>query len=477
MPNIARQASFICLVATAGFSILAARIRLPRSNVVVFIDSQHTDSVKNILVLFDQEWDHAQLRRAALLSGNETRFFHEGFDLFSFPSNANLLFFNIFRFVDKLVEKYGGTRGGQKIDGIISSHEQFGALSSALLAQRLGLPSTSVHGVMNAQHKALARTLIEREMPKANVAFATFPYTVRGASEIALPFPFFAKPIKAAYSVLARRVEDFADLKNHLTFQPWEKFIIKRLVRPFNDVVEHLGATDINGHYMLGEALIDGFQVNVDGMVENGKITVLGIVDAVMYPGTDAFMRWEYPSKLPPEWQQNIHATTVGVVQALKFDHGLFNLELRICTHSGDCKVIEMNPRLAAQFSDMYEMVDGINLHDIAIKLATGESVNIEQLKANKNGQHRVATSFVYRRFDGIPQPHFPGVAEVEKLRQYDPGAQLLLFKKRGNELKREMKWLQSYRYACLNMGGESAEHLLEKYRAASRIIGFPARG
>ena len=164
--------------------------------------------MKNILVLFDQEWDHAQLNRAGLLSDHTSRFFHEGFDLFSFPSNANLLFFDIFRFVDKLVEKYGrNASAGRKIDGIISSHEQFGALSAALLAQRLGLPSTSIHGVMNAQHKALARTLIERDVPKANVPFATFPYTVRGASEIALPFPFFAKPVKAAYSVLARRVE------------------------------------------------------------------------------------------------------------------------------------------------------------------------------------------------------------------------------------------------------------------------------
>ncbi len=432
--------------------------------------------MKNILVLFDQEWDHAQLNRAGLLSDHTTRFFHEGFDLFSFPSNANLLFFDIFRFVDRLVEKYGrNASAGRKIDGIISSHEQFGALSAALLAQRLGLPSTSIHGVMNAQHKALARTLIERDVPKANVPFATFPYTVRGASEIALPFPFFAKPVKAAYSVLARRVEDFADLKDHLSFHPWERYIIKRLVRPFNDVVERMGATDINGHYMLAEQLIDGFQVNVDGLIENGKITVLGIVDAVMYPGTDAFMRWEYPSRLPPQWQRNIHETTHAVVKALALDHGLFNVELRICSHSGHCKVIEVNPRMAAQFSDMYEMVDGINLHDIAIKLATGESVNIEQAIANKKGKYSVATSFVYRRFDGLPQLHFPGPAEFEQLRQFDPDAQLLLFKKRGNELKREMKWLQSYRYACMNMGGESEDALMEKYREASRIVGFPA--
>ncbi len=173
--------------------------------------------MKNILVLFDQDWDQAQLRKAALAGEQQYRFFYEGFDLFSFPSNAQLLVFDIFRFVDKLVAKYGRI----KLDGIVSSHEQFGALSAALLAKRLGLPMTSVEGVLNAQHKALARTIVAREVPAASVPFFSFPYTVRSQHEIGIPFPFFVKPIKAAYSVLARRVEDFPDLRNHLTFHPW----------------------------------------------------------------------------------------------------------------------------------------------------------------------------------------------------------------------------------------------------------------
>jgi hypothetical protein len=424
--------------------------------------------LKKILVLFDQDWDQAQLNKAALPGGVAYRFFYEGFDLFSFPSNANLLVFDIFRFVDKLVAKYG--RIG--LDGIISSHEQFGALSAALLASRLGLPSTSVEGVINAQHKALARTIIAREVPDAGVPFFSFPYTVRSQSEIGIPFPFFVKPIKAAYSVLARRIEDFADLRSHLTFHPWEKFIIKRLVRPFNDVVERLGSTDINGHYMLAEQLIDGFQVNVDGFAENGRITILGIVDAVMYPGTDAFMRFEYPSRLPPEWQDKVRASATAVIRALKIDHGLFNVELKICSHSGDCKLIEVNPRMAAQFSAMYELVDGINLHEVALSLAMGQPVSAaRQVRPDK-----FATSFVYRRFDGRPQPHFPGPAQLQALRALDPDSQLVTFRKTGGGLRREMKWLRSHRYACLNLAAESEAALQEKYQQASALLGFPAQ-
>ncbi len=433
------------------------------------IINQQSPTLKNILVLFDQEWDTVHIRRIEMASNNQYRFFHEGFDLFSFPNNANLLFFNIFRFVDKLVEKYRGV----KIEGIISSHEQFGALCSALLAEKMGLPAMSAVAVMNAQHKALARQLLQRAAPNANVPYAVFPYTVKSANEIALPFPFYAKPVKAAYSVLARRVDDFAQLRKHLTFHPWEKYIIKRLVRPFNDVVEQMGVSDINGHWMIAEQLIDGFQVNVDGFIEDGEIKVLGIVDAVMYPGTDAFLRWEYPSRLPPEWQANIHRTTREIVHALQLDHGLFNVELRICTHSGECKMIEVNPRMAMQFSDMYEAVNGVNLHALAIRLATGLPSGLGQMMPT-NGRYTCATSFVYRRFDGRAQPHFPDAPQMAALAAFDPDAQLITFKKKGGELKRESKWLQSYRYACLNMAAESEAALTEKYHRASAILGFP---
>jgi biotin carboxylase len=408
-----------------------------------------------------------QYRKAAALSDTNVRFFHEGFDLFSFPSNANLLVFDIYKFVDKLVEKYRRQR--IQIDAVVSTHEQFGALASSLMASRLGLPSASTMAILNAQHKLIARQLLAKHAPDINVPFTTFPYTVREAHNIDLPFPFYAKPVKAAFSILARKVDDFADLRHHLNFRPWEMFIIKRLVRPFNDVVEQLEASNVNGHFMIGEEIIGGFQVNVDGLMVNNQIHILGIVDAVMYPGTDAFLRWEYPSRLPPQWQQNIRTAATRTIKALGYDHGLFNVEIRVCTHSGDCKVIEVNPRMAAQFSDLYEAVDGINLHHLALQLALGETPQIEK----RVMADRVASSFVYRRFDGAVQEYFPNTAQIKALQAFDEKAWLITYVKKGNELEREMRWLKSYRYACLNLAAASEAELTEKYHRASEILGF----
>ena len=422
--------------------------------------------MKNILVLFDADWDRLQLQKAAGVGGSHGyRFFYEGFDLFSFPSNARLLTFDIFRFVDALAKKYRSL----PLHGITSSNEQFGALVAGLLAERLDLPGADPKALIASQHKYIARRILQRELPEANVAFHAFPYTFKTAEEIPLGFPFYVKPVKAAYSVLARRVDNFRELQQHMTFHPWEKYIIKRLVRPFNDVVRKLTDFDIDAHWMLAEELIDGNQVNVDGVVINGNIHVLGIVDAVMYPGTDQFMRFEYPTRLPPDHARRACTTARGIIKALGLDHGLFNVEMRVCRETGECRMIEVNPRMAAQFSDLYEKVDGINLHDVALKIATGHAPDLSPGR----GKYQVASSFVFRKFDGTRLANPPTREKLRWLKEFDPDAFLALFIKTGGGLKREMKWLGSHRYATLNMGGHSDEHLHTKYQTVKQTLGF----
>ncbi len=424
--------------------------------------------MKNILVLFDADWDRQQLEKAAARSeAGGYRFYFEGFDLFSFPSNARLLTFDIFKFVAQLARKYRHL----PLHGITSSNEQFGALAGALLAQKLGLPGADPKAIIAAQHKYVARRVLEREVPEANVRFAAFPYTFTREEDISLQFPFYVKPVKAAYSVLARRVDNFRELQDHMTFHPWEKYIIKRLVRPFNDVVRRLTDFDVDAHWMLAEELIDGLQVNVDGVAVHGEVNILGIVDAVMYPGTDQFMRFEYPTRLRPEWAQGAAETASRIVQALGIDHGLFNVEMRVCPNTGECRMIEVNPRMAAQFSDLYEKVDGLNLHDIALQLALGAKPDLTPGR----GKYKLACSFVFRKFDGAPLANPPTREKLRWLQEFDPDAFLAMFVKTGGGLKREMKWLGSHRYATLNMGGHSDEDLLHKYRTVTHALGFEA--
>ncbi len=426
----------------------------------------------NILVLFDADWDRAQLQKAtnrSVAAGAPVyRFYYEGFDLFSFPSNAQLLTFDIFKFVDKLERRYRAIN----LHGVVSSNEQFGALVSALLAQRLGLLGPDPRALIASQHKYVARRILQTALPEVNVAYHAFPYTFRSVDEIPLRFPYYVKPVKATYSVLARRVDNFAELQQHMAFYPWEKYIIMRLVRPFNDVVQKLTDFEVDAHWMLAEELIEGQQINVDGVVIDGEIHILGIVDVVMYPGTDQFMRFEYPTRLSLAQADQARTAAKKIVEALGLDHGLFNVEMRVDAKTGQCRLIEVNPRMAAQFSDLYEKVDGINLHDVALKIAVGE---VPDLRFGR-GKYKFATSFVFRKFDGTALARPPSNEKLKWLQGFDPDAFLALFIKSGSGLKREMKWLGSHRYATLNMGGHSDEHLLEKYHAVKQTMEFETR-
>ena len=420
-----------------------------------------------LLFLFPECWDQQAL---ASLSAARSEFdlVCEGFDLFRFPENAQLLWFDARRFIDRLTRKY--RRAG--VAGVVSTNEQYGALIAACLAQRLGLPGTAPLAVIRAQHKYLARQRTAAALPAATPCFTAIPWTIDNEAASRLPFPLFAKPVKAAYSVLARRLDSAHELRRHLSFQPWEKHIIRRLVKPFDDLVrEHATGADrceVDVHHLIGEEVLDGVQVNVDGYVRDGVAHCLGVVDSIMYPGTIAFQRFEYPSRLPLEVRRELERIACSALAAVGFDHGMFNVELFWRPRDGTVKIIEINPRLAAQFADLYRSVDGTNPYQVLVDLAVG----LEPRWTAGAGRCRVAASFVLRAFDDAVRVA-PTRTEIRWLKANHPEAALQTFIKRGESRAREMRWLRSYRYATVNLGGRDREDLFRRYDDICSNVAF----
>jgi biotin carboxylase len=416
---------------------------------------------RKILFLFPQEWDYS-----ALVSlGTEYEFVFEGFDIFRFPENARLLWFDARQYVDRLVRKYA--RAG--LAGVMSTNEQYGALIAAAVADALGLPGTNPAAIIRAQHKYYARLVHRDAVPEATPNFAVFPYRIADHANVGIDYPFFVKPVKAAHSVLARRVDTPDDLRRHLTFYPWEKYIIKRLVRPFNDLMPRYTDFDINPEHLLGESLIAGrHQVTVDGYACNGEITILGIVDAVMYPGTHAFQRFEYPSLLPKDVRERMSALSMRAVAALGFDHGAFNVELIWDDQTDRIQLIEVNPRLAAQFGDLYEKVDGRNSYAVLLDLTLGSAPRPKPAR----GAFGNAASFVFREFNGAIKIA-PTRAQIAWVQANYPDALLNTYIKEGNSRAREVKWLGSYRYAVLNLGGRDRQDMFARFEHVCEHLPF----
>ena len=423
-----------------------------------------TDRRDRTLVMFGYDWDEiafARLRR-------HWPQVSAGFDLFSFPSNARLAWFDMQRFCDVAALKarvFGAT-------GVVSNHEQFGALSAALLAERMGWHGTPVEAVLACQHKLHAREVLQRVAPEANIPFRRLDADYGGDIPEGIDYPAFVKPVKAAFSVLARQVASREALFTHTRFDAWELWVIRHLVEPFERVRRQRLPQAGTAHSMMLETPVRGRQYCLDGYVTGGTYRRLGVVDAIMYPGTDAFMRFEYPGRLPEPLAQQADSIARRFLAAIGFDHGLFNMEFIVDSASGELKVIEFNPRMAAQFSDPYARVDGIDLHEIALALAHGIDPAVLPASQPTAG---CAASFVYRSLDPGFRPAMPGTTELASLRKSFGDSLLFSFAKKPHEIQRDFKWLGSYRYGILHLGGVDRADLRQRCEQASALLGWPA--
>ena len=429
------------------------------------------------LVLFNHDFDqiaHRKLRgQWPMVSG--------GFDLFAFPSQLRLAWFDLERFA-----AWQAVRAqAQGCRAVVSHHEQFGALAAAMVAERLGWPGTPVNAVLACQHKLYARQVLQQVCPQANIPSARWvpqadariqTHTLAGLMPAPAPgqdplsYPLFAKPIKAAFSVLAREITHGAQLRQLVRFGWWESAVLRLLLQPFERVVRSRLPQAGSAVGLMLERPVHAPQFNLDGYVFEGELRPLGVVDAVMYPGTQAFMRFDYPSRLRPEVVQRATEVARRFLNAVGFDHGLFNMEFFFDERSDALSVIEFNPRMASQFSDLYERVDGLNLHEIGLCLAHGRDP--AQLPRGIPTAV-VASSFVYRSFPGRKPLPWPNAQRRELLQAAYPDALLVDYPRTEAAVARDHKWLGSSRHGILHLGGADSKDLARRCEVASHLLGW----
>lgn len=417
------------------------------------------------LILFGYDWDRIEFRKLA----REWPHLRAGFDLFSFPSNARLAWFDIARF-SRLASLRARIQGAR---AVISNHDQFGALCAALVAERMRWPGTSVEAVLACQHKLYARDVLDRVAPEANIPFQRLDITYDAdIPEGLVSYPTFVKPVKAAFSVLAKTVHSREALFEHTRFSRQELWVIRHLVEPFERVLRDRLPEAGTAHSLMVEQQLRGRQYCMDGYCFAGEVRSLGVVDAIMYPGTEAFMRWDYPSRLGASVQEEAREIAQRFLGEIGYEHGFFNMEFVIDDASGQLKVIEFNPRMASQFSDLYARVDGLRLHEMAIALAHGiDPASLQTATPTA----ACASSFVYRSFD--PQAHapMPSATAQRTFRDAFPDGLLLRFPKSHGEIQRDFKWLGSYRFGIVHLGGDSPADLAQRCEHASALLGWAA--
>lgn len=414
-------------------------------------------------LLFDYDWD--KLAHARLEGTHD--FERHGFDLFSFPENLRLIGFDLENFAVSLARRARRRRWS----GVISHHEHFGALAAALVAEKAGLPGTSPQAILSCQHKGHARRILAEVAPDATLPFATARPGGEMDSGEEPSFPVFAKPIKGVFSILARTVKSRSDFELHTSFTSRERWVLNRLVTPFEKVSRRrLPEAGTSLGWVLEEPVLAARQFNLDGFVIDGNLELLGFVDARLDPVSGAFIAFETPSRIRPEVRSRAKLILARFLSAVGFEHGSVNAEFFYDPITDRLTVIEVNPRLASQFGDLYRRIDGVDPHAMAIALAQGanpfEAPRLEP-------ESKIAASIVFRTSELTPAPHTPTARQVADLEEALPGSLLLTFPRSRRSRERDLAWTGTSRYGILHIGADNGAALHEKASRAAEILGW----
>lgn len=412
---------------------------------------------------------HRRLRSLGLI-----RSVSAGFSLFKFPGKLRLLGFNPVREATQLAQR--ARREGWS--AIVSHEDFFGAYCAAAAAREAGLPGVDPKAILRCHHKLHARQLVNRLMPEAGADVQALDWSPGQPLPMALSLPRFIKPVRSAFSVLARRIDTPEELTAHLHFGHWERQLVRLLIEPFAKACKAELPQLSHPLQLMAEELVEGIQFNLDGWVDEQGCHLLGTVGAVMYPGTSAFQRWESPARLPPAVVERAHRLSAQFLEAIDFRLGCFNVEWIYQPATDRLTFVECNPRLASQFSGFYAARLGLDPHALAIGLALGmkhrEAKGFAQQATAGRQRAAVAASLVWRVFeahDSLPQP---SPHQLQQLAALLPEAEFYGFPKDSAGIQRDLKWLGSYRYGIVNLSAESWEALRRKAQLASDCLGWP---
>ncbi len=369
--------------------------------------------------------------------------------------------------INHLIEDLIGRYGGAGLSGVTSAVGYPGMSVAAIVAGRLGLPGPGIGRVLLCEHKYYARVAQRAFVPSATPSFRLLRDAGGGVDEIeAAEFPLFVKPVKACFSINADRAATAGELRQAVRRS---RAVPERFISPFNDLLRAYTDYRWDGSHLLAESLLEGVQVSLEGYVFRGAVRVIGIVDAVMYPGTISFRRFAYPSSLGEDVRRGMTRIAEEFMTGIGYDNALFNIELMYDPATGRISIIEVNPKIASQFTDLFEKVDGTSTYVPLLQIAAGDAPDF----SHGRGQFKLAASCVLRTFADRRVLRVPSPEEISDLAARFPDARVEICAAPGSLLSEGMQDGKSYRYAVINIGADSEAELLNKLEACQRGLNF----
>ena len=413
--------------------------------------------MKRILLVMPTAWDAKQLTACPGL--------RERFDVvFAEPADADCpASLDPVAFVAEVASgRYG------EIHGVTTSSDYPGALLAGAVATRAGLPGSSPRAILRCSHKWFSR-LAQREcVPEATPAFDLLD--PRGGGAPGIGFPCFVKPVKSAYSILARRLANEAELGAYRA-NPRLAAFFDEYLRIFHRIVREMTDLELDGRWLIAEEVVRGQAATVEGFACGGEVEILGVVDSTCDPATGSFLRFDYPSALDAGVQERMAGIARRAIRHLGLERSLFNVEMFFDPECDRISIIEINPRMCGQFADLYAKVDGTNGYEVALALAAGERPRLERGR----GGFAAAASFPLRVFRPVRVARAPDARNVRAAEARFPGT-LVWNECASGDLLTDFESGEdgsSQRYAVVNLGGPDRAGCAARLEEVRSGLGF----
>lgn len=351
------------------------------------------------------------------------------------------------------------------VEAVVSTDDYPGSALAAIVAKALGLPGPEPRVNLTCQHKYLARVAQSALVPDAVPSFALVDVALEAMPPEALGLPFLVKPVKSFFSIGAETVATPAALAEaRARFARLDQFFL-----PLERLLQRFAGEGIGTKRLIAEELLKGDQVTVEGHAFEGEVSILGVVDSIMFPGTRAFARFDYPSALPARVQARMAEIATRLMAGMGFDDGMFNIEMMYDAATDRIGIIEINPRMASQFADLYEKVDGTNSYSVLLDIGAGRRPKVTR----GEGAHGFAASFVLRSFEDRIVAALPSEATLADIARREPDIRVELLTAVGRKLSQEMHDGHSYRYGIVSLGGQNRAEALAKFEAIRTQLGI----
>lgn len=363
-----------------------------------------------------------------------------------------------------LIEETAARYEAAGLSAVTSGVAYPGMTAAAVVARRLGLRGPSVRSVLLCEHKYYSRLAQRAVVPRATPEFGLIDPRNPRAPE-GMKFPLFVKPVKSSFSMNARLVSDEEELRELVASGPMPEAYLK----PFDELLGAYTEFAAGGSNFIAESPLEGAQVSLEGYASGGRVRTLGVIDSIMYPGTISFRRFQYPSRLPTEVQRRMSRVAETFIKGVGYDDALFNVEFIYDARTDALHVVEVNPKIASQFTDLFEKVDGTSSYRTLLQAALGEEPDFER----GGGTFKLAASCVLRRFEDGVVVRAPSAEEVAALKSELPDARVEVTAREGQLLSDVMQDGKSFRYCVVNLGADSPEELEEKLALCERALDF----